>query len=74
MTPWVITALILINAVLLALCGVLGWLWRGERKTAEAQERTIRAQAPVIDQLNRMIAEIRGDAGWLRPARPEPRG
>ena len=74
MTPWVIIALLLINAVLLALCGVLTWLWRDQRKTIDVLARAlVDALKDIPDEVlrRRLLRAIdSGDAAGLPPWPP----
>ena len=68
----VITALILVNVALLALCGVLTWLWLDQRKTIDVLARALLdALKDIPDEVlrRRLLRAVENtDAAGLPPA------
>ena len=72
MTGAVVTALILINVASWALCAVLAWLWRDQRKTIDMLARAlVDALKDIPDEVlrRRLLRAVEsGDAAGLPPA------
>ena len=76
MIGWVFTALILVSAVLLALCGVLTWLWLDQRKTtrllATKLVLLLKTRPDEETRVRWLRAVDGGDAEHLSPRPPGP--
>ena len=76
MTGWVIVALVLVNSMLLALCGVLAWLWLDQRKTtrllATRLVLLLKTRPDEETRVRWLRAVDSGDAEHLSPRPPDP--